>query len=247
MTPEGIRKEVDVDRKQSLVAETGRKLDRIIIAFLVVAVAVLLYRQMGVAPEKESEPLAQSTSEQTVSDAGEIGDPAPPEESDDKSIAVLPFTTRSASEDDKFFSDGMHDDLLTQLAKIGSLKVISRTSMMEYRDTTKNLRQIGRELGVANILEGAVQRVGKQVRINVQLIDTETDEHLWAETYDREMSLDNLLSIQSEMSRSIAQAIGLNHSVRFSLPRTSTGQNWNCSMRLNSIRNLQRPGPGWHT
>jgi TolB-like protein/Tfp pilus assembly protein PilF len=101
----------------------------------------------------------------------------------------------------------MHDDLLTQLAKIGSLKVISRTSMMEYRDTTKNLRQIGQELGVANILEGAVQRVGKQVRINVQLIDTETDEHLWAETYDREMSLDNLLSIQSEMSRSIAQAM----------------------------------------
>jgi TolB-like protein/Tfp pilus assembly protein PilF len=207
MTPEGIKKESDVDRSQSVVADTGRKMDRIIIGFLVIAVGVLLYRQIGLAPENEPESLAQSKPEQTESDAGELTEPPSAKETSDKSIAVLPFTTRSTSEDDKFFSDGMHDDLLTQLAKIGSLKVISRTSMMEYRDTTKNLRQIGQELGVANILEGAVQRVGKQVRINVQLIDTETDEHLWAETYDREMSLDNLLSIQSEMSRSIAQAM----------------------------------------
>jgi TolB-like protein/Tfp pilus assembly protein PilF len=207
MTPEGIRKENDVDRSKSITADTGRKMDRIIIAFLVLAVAVLLYRQIGLAPEEEPEPLASSTTEQATIDAGETDEPSSLKEINDKSIAVLPFTTRSTSEDDKFFSDGMHDDLLTQLAKIGSLKVISRTSMMEYRETTKNLKQIGLELGVANILEGAVQRVGKQVRINVQLIDTNTDEHLWAETYDREMSLDNLLSIQSEMSRSIAKAM----------------------------------------
>jgi TolB-like protein len=122
-------------------------------------------------------------------------------------VAVLPFTTRSTSEEDRFFSDGMHDDLLTQLAKIGSLKVISRTSVMEYRDTTKNLRQIGRELGAGSILEGAVQRAGRQVRINVQLIDADSDEHLWAETYDRALSIDNLLSIQSEIARAIAGAL----------------------------------------
>lgn len=199
LTPEGVKKESAVDRSQSIVGHTGRKLDRIIIAFLVVAVAILLYRQSGTQPVEtpaSSEPIVQQTAA-----ADEAAEPS------DKSIAVLPFTTRSTSEDDKYFSDGMHDDLLTQLAKIGSLKVISRTSMMEYRETTKNLKQIGQELGVANILEGAVQRVGKQVRINVQLIDADTDEHLWAETYDREMSLDNLLSIQSEMSRSIAQAM----------------------------------------
>jgi TolB-like protein/Tfp pilus assembly protein PilF len=200
LTSEGIKKESEVDRSQSVVTETGRKMDRIIIAFLVVAVAVLLYRQSG------DQGVDHQATGAPVEQVAEVIEESTPQ-INDKSIAVLPFTTRSTSEDDKFFSDGMHDDLLTQLAKIGSLKVISRTSMMEYRDTTKNLRQIGEELGVANILEGAVQRVGKQVRINVQLIDTETDEHLWAETYDREMSLDNLLSIQSEMSRSIASAM----------------------------------------
>jgi len=199
LTPEGVKKESAVVRSQSVVGHTGRKLDRIIIAFLVVAVAILLYQQSTTQPvttPAPPEPIAQQTA--TTDEATE---------SSDKSIAVLPFTTRSTSEDDKYFSDGMHDDLLTQLAKIGSLKVISRTSMMEYRDTTKNLKQIGLELSVANILEGAVQRVGNQVRINVQLIDADTDEHLWAETYDREMSLDNLLSIQSEMARSIASAM----------------------------------------
>ncbi|MGI9290956.1 MAG: tetratricopeptide repeat protein, partial [Gammaproteobacteria bacterium] len=197
MTPEGVKKESQVDRSRSVTGDTGRKLDRVIIAFLVVAVAVLLIRQSGVEPVAEQSATQTETAAPATVAAG----------TNDKSIAVLPFTTRSTSEDDRFFSDGMHDDLLTQLAKIGSLKVISRTSMMEYRETTKNLKQIGLELGVANILEGAVQRVGKQVRINVQLIDTNTDEHLWAETYDREMSLDNLLSIQSEMSRSIAKAM----------------------------------------
>jgi TolB-like protein/Flp pilus assembly protein TadD len=199
LTPEGVKKESAVARSESIAGHTGRKLDRIIIAFLVVAVAILFYRQSG------TQPVATPVSPEPIVEQTAAADE--PTESSDKSIAVLPFTTRSTSEDDKYFSDGMHDDLLTQLAKIGSLKVISRTSMMEYRETTKNLKQIGQELGVANILEGAVQRVGKQVRINVQLIDADTDEHLWAETYDREMSLDNLLSIQSEMSRSIAQAM----------------------------------------
>ncbi|MGH6629948.1 MAG: tetratricopeptide repeat protein, partial [Burkholderiales bacterium] len=125
----------------------------------------------------------------------------------DKSIAVLPFTTRSTDENDKFFSDGVHDDLLTQLAKIGDLKVISRTSVMEYRDTTKNLKQIGSELGVAAILEGAIQRSGKQVRINVQLIDARTDQHLWAEIYDRELTAENLFAIQTEIAKAIAAAL----------------------------------------
>ena len=120
---------------------------------------------------------------------------------------MLPFTTRSKVEDDQFFSDGMHDDLLTQLAKIGELKVISRTSVMEYRDTTKNLREIATELGVTNILEGAIQRSGDQVRINVQLIDAQTDEHLWAEIYDRELTAENLFAIQTEIAKAIAAAL----------------------------------------
>ena len=105
------------------------------------------------------------------------------------------------------FTDGVHDDLLTQLAKIDAFSVISRTSVLEYRDTAKNLKQIGEELGVGNIMEGAVQRSGNRVRINVQLIDAVSDEHLWAEVYDRELTTENLFDIQSEIARSIAGAL----------------------------------------
>ena len=96
------------------------------------------------------------------------------------SIAVLPFANRSNREEDQFFTDGIHDDLLTTIAKIGALKVTSRTSVMEYRDTTTRIPEIARQLGVAHVLEGGVQRSGDQVRINVQLIDAANDEHLWA-------------------------------------------------------------------
>jgi len=125
----------------------------------------------------------------------------------DKSIAVLPFDNRSSREEDQFFTDGMHDELLATIAKIGSMKVISRTSVMEYRDTTKKIPQIAQELGVANILEGGVQRSGNQVRINVQLIDAATDEHLWAEIYDRELTAANLFAVQSEITKKIADAL----------------------------------------
>jgi TolB-like protein/Tfp pilus assembly protein PilF len=125
----------------------------------------------------------------------------------EKSIAVLPFENRSNREEDQFFTDGIHDDLLTTIAKIGSMTVISRTSVMEYRDTLKKIPQIAKELGVANILEGGIQRSGNHVRINVQLIDAATDKHLWAETYNRELTTENLFAVQSEITRIIADAL----------------------------------------
>ena len=103
----------------------------------------------------------------------------------DNSIAVLPFTSFSNDEASEHFSDGMTDVILTQLAKIRNLKVISRTSIMQYKNTEKPIRQIANELGVANVLEGSVQRAGDKVRIVSQLIKADTDEHLWAETYDK--------------------------------------------------------------
>ena len=130
-------------------------------------------------------------------------------ELDAGTIAVLPFASRSTAEETAFFADGVHDDLLTSLAKVADLKVVSRTSVMQYRDTDKNLRAIGRELGAANILEGGVQQVGGQVRINVQLINALTDEHLWAETYDREFSIGNLFAIQSEIVETIARELSM--------------------------------------
>ena len=126
---------------------------------------------------------------------------------DPQSVAVLPFVARGSVEETTFFANGVHDDLLTTLANVSDLKVISRTSVLQYRNTEKNLRQIGRELGAAHVLEGGIQHVGGQVRINVQLIDAETDEHLWAETYDRELSVENLFAIQSEITETIAKEL----------------------------------------
>lgn len=130
-------------------------------------------------------------------------------ELDTRAIAVLPFRSLGSAEETGFFSDGVHDDLLTTLANISDLKVISRTSVLQYRDTDKNLRQVGQELGAGNILEGGVQHVGDHVRINVQLINAETDEHIWAEKYDRAMTIENLFAIQTEIAETIAQQLAL--------------------------------------
>jgi TolB-like protein/DNA-binding winged helix-turn-helix (wHTH) protein/predicted Zn-dependent protease len=125
----------------------------------------------------------------------------------DNSIAVLPFEALTVEPGDEFFVDGFHNDLLTHLARIDELSVISRTSVIEYRDNVKNLRQIGEELGVTNILEGSVQRSGTRIRINAQLIDARTDRHLWAEAYDREVTVENIFKIQSEMANAISLAL----------------------------------------
>ena len=124
-----------------------------------------------------------------------------------RSIAVLPLANRSTGEEGEFFAAGVHDDILTQLSKIGALKVISRASVMRYENTQKPMREIGDELGVATVLEGAVERAGDRVRINVQLIDAATDEHLWAEAYDRELTAENIFAIRSDVARQIAAAL----------------------------------------
>jgi TolB-like protein/Tfp pilus assembly protein PilF len=186
LTPTGLTPTADVDRTQSITVQTGQKLNYIVIALLSIAVVFL------------------------VVDNYVFPDPVEPEMDIDyrRSIAVIPFINRSADEEDAgFFSDGIHDELLTRLANISDLRVISRTSVMEYRDTTKNIRQIGEELGVGSILEGGVQRAGDQLRINLQLIDARTDEHIWADVYERELSASNLFAIQSEISLTIADAL----------------------------------------
>jgi len=154
----------------------------------------------------------QTGSEQVRQEPGNVAEETPVparQPASEKSIAVLPFANRSNQDDDLFFTDGIHDDLLTQLAKIHDLTVISRTSVMEYRDTRKNLKEIGAELNVATILEGGIQKVGSRVRINAQLIEVATDKHLWAETFDRELTAENIFDIQSEISRKIVAAIAV--------------------------------------
>ena len=198
-TPEGLKKDADVDSEKSITQTTGRKLDRIILVVLALALGYFAFDKFVLDPV-EDEQIAQSARQEGLT-------AALTESLGDRSIAVLPFENRSNREEDQFFTDGIHDDLLTTIAKIGSMTVISRTSVMEYKDTIKKIPQIAKELGVANILEGGIQRSGNHVRINVQLIDAATDKHLWAEIYDRELTAENLFAVQSEITRIIADAL----------------------------------------
>jgi TolB-like protein len=123
----------------------------------------------------------------------------------DKSIAVLPFQNLSDDQGNAYFADGIQDDILTNLSKIGELKVISRTSVMSYRGKTANVREIGKQLGVSNILEGSVRRSGNKVRVNVQLIDANSDEHIWASDYDRDVT--DVFAIQTDLAQKITDAL----------------------------------------
>ncbi len=163
----------------------------IIAGLLLVAGAAVAYVSRGSAPEES-----------------ETG--APPTLAIDlRSIAVLPFSNRAADEGESaiFFAEGVHDDILAQLSRIDSLTVISRTSVMRYAGTTKPMREIAEELGVGTVLEGGVQRAGDRVRVNVQLIDASRDRHLWAQTYDEELTAANIFAIQSDIARKIAAAL----------------------------------------
>ena len=122
-----------------------------------------------------------------------------------KSIAVLPFDNLSRDPDNAYFTEGVQDEILTRLAKVADLKVISRTSTQHFKSAPENLPQIAKQLGVTNILEGSVQRVADQVRVNVQLINALTDEHLWADTYDRKLT--DIFAVESEIAQAVAQAL----------------------------------------
>ena len=185
LTPEGIKRESAVDPDESITHVTGRKFDFAIIGLLVLAV---VYFAVDKFVLERAEVIAESVARE-------------------KSIAVLPFENLSQDAINEPFTIGIHDDILTQISKISALKVISRTSVMEYRNTTKNLKTIGAELGVATVLEGGVQRAGDRVRINVQLIDAATDKHLWADTYDRRLTAANIFAIQTEIATAIADAL----------------------------------------
>lgn len=187
ITPGGVERTGPVDRApaETMPAKTGLAVNLTVIGALALLVVLV-----GAYVFSRGEPVAATADTE-----------------DRRSIAVLPLDNLSPDPENAFFADAIQGEILTQLAKIGSLKVISQTSVMEYRDSPKNMREIGEELDVATILEGNVQRQGDNVRINVQLIDTETDEHLWAEIYDRALSAESMFAIQSEMATAIAEAL----------------------------------------
>jgi len=206
VTPEGIKRESEIDRSQSITHITSRKLDRAIIAVLIIALGYFAWESRFSRHETSADQ-APSTADAIPQQAASEVTAEPVPAISKQSIAVLPFDNRSRNADDEYFTEGVHDDLLTKLAHIGSLKVISRTSVNRYKETDKSIPEIAAELGVTTIMQGAVQRSGSTVHINVQLIDAKTDEHLWAEIFDRELTAENLFAIQGEIASSIANAL----------------------------------------
>jgi len=199
LTPEGVKREHEVEREQSITGRTGHKLDRAIMVLLLFAVAWIIwdrYSSPGATPQSSQVAKTESTADEEDL-RGEHRLPV---------VAVLPFKA-AGSDDGGFLAGGLHDDLLTRLAKLNAFRVISRTSMLDYANTTKNMRQIGEELGASYILEGGVQAMPGRVRVNAQLISAAADQHLWAEIYDRELTAQNLFDVQAELAVAIANAL----------------------------------------
>jgi TolB-like protein/Tfp pilus assembly protein PilF len=189
ITPEGIKRAEDVSPDESITHHTGRKLVWITVVLAVIAAGLFAYQIL-----RPKSMIAPRPSEAATASILE------------KSIAVLPFENLSEEKANAFFTDGVQDEILTHLAKIADLKVISRTSVMQYKSgISRNLREIGQQLGVAHLLEGSVQRVGNRVRVNAQLINASTDAHLWAQTYDRDLA--DVFAIQSEIAKTIADQL----------------------------------------
>jgi TolB-like protein len=198
LTPEGLKRDAEVDPAQSIAPRTAQRMDQLTLAGVLILLAVIAadrYWPRDAAPSAMPAALAPGTT------------PAVAQASGSGLVAVLPFRNRSVREEDAFFAEGIHDDLLTQLSKVAALKVISRTSMQRYAGSDKSVPEIARELGAAVVLEGAVQRSGDQVRITVQLIDGVSDVHLWAQTYDRQLTADTLFAIQADIARVITDAL----------------------------------------
>jgi TolB-like protein/Tfp pilus assembly protein PilF len=182
LTPEGLKRTEDVAPHESIARSTGRKLDFLIIGVLLVVITFLVLDRRTPAPV------------------------SPQAAGFEKSIAVLPFENMSDAKENAFFADGVQDDILTALAKVADLRVISRTSVMGYlANANRDLREIGRALGVAHVVEGSVRRDGGRVRVAAQLIDTRTNTQLWAESYDRELA--DVFAIQSDIAQQITRAL----------------------------------------
>ncbi len=185
-------------RKSGLPGWTWGALTAVVVG---IGVALSVSRKQEPSPAVAPAPQSPSLSPPPVANAKSA--PA------DKSIAVLPFANMSPEPENAFFADGIHEDVITGLAKIRDLKVISRTSVLAYRDAaSRNLKKIAADLGVAVVLEGSVRRAGNKVRVTAQLIDARTDEHLWAETYDRDVT--DVFALQGELAREIAVALKAN-------------------------------------
>ncbi len=185
LTPEGIKRTEDVDLGKSIAPKTNRKLTVIIIGIVVLALSLFVFQ------------LTRSHPAMSVA--------KPPGVPHDKSVAVLPFANLSRDPDNAYFAAGIQDEIITRLAKITELRVISCTSTQRFKSAPDDLPAIAKQLGVANILEGSVQRTTDQLRVNVQLVEAATDAHLWADTFDRKLT--DIFKIESEIAKTVAETL----------------------------------------
>jgi TolB-like protein/Tfp pilus assembly protein PilF len=190
LTPEGLKKEKDVDRSQPITHTTGRRLDFVIIGLMAVGLIYFATDKFLLAPAEDAESVADKTD--VLSDS-------------ENSIAVLPFVNMSDDPGNEYFSDGLSEELLNSLVRIGGLKVTGRTSSFAFKGQNTDLREIGRLLNVANVLEGSVRKYENRVRITAQLIKTDDGYHLWSETFDRE--LHDIFAIQAEIAEQVTRAL----------------------------------------
>jgi TolB-like protein/Tfp pilus assembly protein PilF len=195
LTPEGIKRAEDVAPGASITRKTGRKLAGITVMLAVIAAGLFAFQFLRGKPGATPGPGAT------------VAAVAPPAllPIPEKSIAVLPFENLSSDKENAYFADGIQDEILTRLSKIAALKVISRTSTQKYKSAPDNLREIGKQLGVANLLEGSVQKIANAVHVNVQLIRVSNDEHIWAESYNRK--LDDAFAVEGEVATAIAEQL----------------------------------------
>jgi TolB-like protein len=201
MTPEGIKLEKDIVRERSVTPQTGRKLDRVIIIMLVLAVAVLLAeRFLGVEKPVSNEAASQVATKLTPS-----GQAGPTESPAGQSVAVLPFVAFSNGPDDGYFADGLTEEILNSLAQLPELLVTARTSAFSFKGQDMPVQDIAARLGVEHIVEGSVRRAGERVRITAQLIRASDGFHLWSETYDR--TLEDIFAAQEDIATSIAETL----------------------------------------
>jgi TolB-like protein len=198
LTSEGVRREKDIDRSQSITANAGRKLNTATLVLVAVAVGYLLIDRFSQPP-----PVAAPTKQQAAVDPAQAA-PAPTAPAE-PSIAVLPFVNMSTDPEQEYFSDGISEELLNLLVRVDGLQVASRTSSFTYKGENLNIPQIASELKVDHILEGSVRKAGNRVRITAQLIETASDRHLWSDTFDRELT--DIFAIQDEIANAIVSAL----------------------------------------
>lgn len=201
VTPEGIKRESDIDRSQSITHVTGRKLDRAIIAVLIVALAWFAYDKFYPSSIREASQ-AKTTAQPAIEP---LAVAAPPSADSNPSIAVLPFVNMSADAANEYFSDGLSEEILNLLTRVSGLKVIARTSSFAFKGKNQDLREVGDVLGVKNVLEGSVRKSGDRVRITAQLINVADGSHIWSESYDR--TLTDIFLIQDDVAAAIVDAL----------------------------------------